>query len=364
LSKSLPKLKDLEKGLVACDSCGARLPLGEHDKAPLEIHKCMGCSRPVFYPMRVKDFWLYEPLGGGGMGSVYKAISSRDPRKLYAVKILPRNSKFNTTLIKAILTEGEIGARLGKHKNIVETVDYGQDGDEHFMATEFISGQRLDMVVESAETLAERQAIEIVLQIIDAEEHIVASGYLFRDVKPENVIVEPDGNVRLFDFGLCQTLEKAASMNSSGYIEGSPYYIPPERIVGAPEGEYSEIYSIGMLLFYMLAGKTYFSKATYSRDELKGLMMKHVASPRLPSVAPNLKGRSEKLISILDKMIYRIPKSRYLKLAPLRADLEAIHGQYKRGDLSRRLLWAELGVLFGLILAGAIKIFIDRVLAD
>lgn len=362
MDRNAPKLKDLEKGMLRCGRCGVSIPLEEESMTALELNKCPGCEYPVFHPLRVKDFWLYQPLGGGGMGSVYKAISTRDPRKVYAVKVLPRKSKFSTTLIKAILTEGETGMKLGRHRNLIEVVDYGQAGEEYFLASEFVSGQRLDVVVESAGVLSERQGLETIMQLMDAEEHICSCGYLFRDIKPENVIVEPNGNVRLFDYGLCLPLEKAVADNNSGFIEGSPFYIPPERVVGAPEGEYSEIYSLGMLLFYMLAGKTYFSKATYSRDELKGLLMKHVASPRLPSVAPNLKGRSEKVVTLIDRMIYRIPRSRYASFAVVRKDIDKIYAQYRRGDLSRKIFWAEIGMLAGLVLAGLIKIYVDRFL--
>jgi len=128
---------------------------------------------------------------------------------------------------------------------------------KYFIVTEFVHGDRLDMLVESRKQIPEKEAVKIILEIIEAEMHIIQSGYLFRDLKPENIIIDRTGTVKLFDYGLCVTLHDAANHeNITDELNGSPVLHPPERIVGAPEGEYSEIYSLGMVLFYMLAGRT------------------------------------------------------------------------------------------------------------
>ncbi len=315
MAEPTSKIQDLDAGIVKCSSCSADIPMSSG--APLEVIPCPKCSSQVLIPLRIRDYWLLEPLGGGGMGSVYKAISEKDDKQ-YAVKVLPRSEKYNQDLVKALLHEGKSGSALGRHKNIIEIIDYGLDGDEYFLVTEFISGDRLDLMVDARKQIPEKEAVEIILQLIDAEMHIIKCGYLFRDLKPENIIITKNSEVKLFDYGLCLSLaEAAAHENVKDELDGSPFYIPPERIVGAPEGEYSEIYSLGMVLFYMLAGRTYYSLA-----EVNDLVTKHLTSLRVLSVGSFLKHCNPKIVAIIDRMIARKPVKRYHDFATLKNDFE------------------------------------------
>ncbi|MFA6292513.1 MAG: protein kinase [Victivallales bacterium] len=317
-----PEIKHLEDGFVKCSSCSAEIPL--NSSAPLEVINCPNCPGQVLIPLKVKNYWLYSPLGGGGMGSVYKAVSNAVEGKEYAVKVLPRNEKANQDFIKALLHEGEIGTLLGNHPNIIGIVEYGVDGDEHFLVTEFIDGDRLDLLLGEKNQIPEKKAIGIILQILEAEIHILKCGYLFRDLKPQNIIIDKTGTVRLFDYGLCATITEAAESNLADEVQGSPFYIPPERIMGAPEGEFSEIYSLGMILFYMLSGRTYYSLA-----EINDLVTKHLTSLRALSVETYLKKCTPTCIAIVDRMIARTPAKRYQDFASLKSDLEQLQAQLK-----------------------------------
>jgi serine/threonine protein kinase len=133
-------------------------------------------------------------------------------------------------------------------------------------------------------------------------------------------MIEPNGVLRLYDYGLCVKKEEASIGTAHvDHIEGSPFYLPPERVVGAPEGEYSEIYSLGMVLFHMLAGKTY-----YSESEINDLVSKHISSLRISSVSTHLRHCNQRTIQIVDKMIKRRPNDRYHSFDGLRSDLEAL----------------------------------------
>ena len=314
---SKPKIKDLQEGRMSCQGCSEDIHI--HDFEPLQVCTCPECDAPIFIPFKIKNYWLYKPLGGGGMGSVYQALSE-DSSGEYAVKVLPREQNSNQELINAITKEGEIGKILGKSPNIAEVVDYGCEEGEYYLASRFVEGTRLDVFISTASHLSERQALDILIQLIDAELHIINCGFLYRDIKPENIIiVEETASVKLFDFGLCMSFEQAASPDETDALEGSPYYLPPERIVGASEGEHSEIYSLGMLLFHMLSGTTYFSQS-----EIKQLLTKHVGALRVASVANRLKHCSQEMSVILDKMIKRDPNERYHELIPLQAELEEL----------------------------------------
>ena len=308
MAESKSRIKDFKRGIVCCPSCHAELSLNAYD--PLDVTSCSSCNTPVFVPMKIRHYWLYRPLGGGGMGCVYRALSEEESGE-FAIKILPRKKKNDKDLIKTLMMEGEIGTILGKSPHIIEVVDYGCDNDEHYMVSRFVAGTRLDIFISSASRLSERQALDIMIQILDAEIHIKNCGYLFRDMKPENImIIEKTAIVKLFDFGLCMSLEQAANPNPEDQLEGSPYYLPPERIVAAPEGEYSEIYSLGMLLFHMLTGTTYFSPA-----DIRELVTKHVRSTKMVSVSTRMKHCSEEIVNLIDKMIQGDPNKRYHSLS-------------------------------------------------
>jgi serine/threonine protein kinase len=310
-----PKLKELIEGTLSCPGCSTAIHIADYQG--LEVTSCPQCDAPLFIPFKLKNYWLYKPLGGGGMGSVYQALSE-DTSGEFAVKILPRGENTNPGFIDAITREGEIGIILGKAPNIAEVVESGCEDGEHFLASQFVEGTRLDVFISTASHLSERQALDIILQVIDAEIHIINCGFLYRDIKPENIIiVEETVSVKVFDFGLCLSLEQAANPNESDALEGSPYYLPPERIVAAMEGEHSEIYSLGMLLFHMLAGTTYFSQS-----EIKDLLTKHVGALRVASVSNRLKHCSPGISVILDKMIKRNPNQRYHELTSLKKELE------------------------------------------
>ena len=311
-----PKVKELMEGILTCPACSAAVHISDYKG--LEMSPCPQCDAPLFIPLKLKNYWLYKPLGGGGMGSVYQALSE-DSSGEYAIKILPREQNTNQELINSITNEGEIGILLGKAPNIAEVVEYGCEDGEYFLASRFAEGTRLDIFISTASHLSERQALDIILQVIDAEIHMINCGFLFRDIKPENIIVvEETGLVKVFDFGLCLSLEQAAHPDpADDALEGSPYYLPPERIVAAAEGEHSEVYSLGMLLFHMLSGTTYFSQS-----DIKNLLTKHVGGLRVGSVATRLKHCSPEIATILDKMIKRDPNQRYHELAPLKQELE------------------------------------------
>ena len=299
-----PPLEDLEDGFISCSQCGVEIDIGSYDA--LSIGRCAGCDMPVFIPMRVKDAWLYEPLGGGGMGSVYHSFHRRNESVEFAVKVLPRKKRNDQSLAASLMREAEMCWDMGEHQHLNRVLDYGLWEDEYFAVFQYIDGIRLDHLIDSPVKRPEKQILLWALQILSAEQHMYDKGYLFRDLKPQNIMIDTSGNVKLIDFGLAMPLEEAAN-NVSNQIQGSPYYLPPERIVGSGESQYSEIYSLGMLLFHVLAKKPY-----YSADDIKSLVSKHVVSVRVNSLAGKLPYKtSSKLVAALEKMMARVPDRRF-----------------------------------------------------
>ena len=290
-----------QEGRLPCPECGHDIPLGS--LGLMKFNECPKCHASFFAPQKIKDYYLFEPAGGGGMGSVYKAVSPKYPGRLLAVKILSRDERSNPSNILALLNEARISAHFKDSEFVAACLDSGYDNDEYFTVMEFISGERLDKRIARFGKLGEQETIVIALHVLSAEQHIYKCGYLFRDLKPENIIINEKGYAIMIDFGLCMTREHALNPDEE-YVSGSPYYIPPERLTGAGEDARSEIYSLGMIMYQALTGKTFFDAA-----EIDSLAKRHLSKVRL-SVESKLDGINPALAKILAKMIAQHPEDR------------------------------------------------------
>ena len=284
-----------------CPSCGRRMPLEELE--PLKINECHHCRENFFMPRKLGDYFLFEPCGGGGMGSVYKAVSRKFPGQLLAVKILARSECSNPTNIRALINEAEVSANFQDSEFIAACLDHGYLEGEYFTVMPCIVGERLDKRIERLGRLNREEALRVILHLLAAEQHIYSRGYLFRDMKPENVIINEYGYAVLLDFGLCIPLYQAQNPNEE-FISGSPYYMPPERLLGNPEDAPSEIYSIGMVMYNALTGTTF-----YEADQLEELAQRHVAKMKISNVA-KLRSLDKDIAAVLEPMIRQKPAER------------------------------------------------------
>lgn len=262
----------------------------------LRMVECPACKAINLVPMQVGRFWLFEPLGGGGMGSVYRALSADKVDRHFAVKVLSRVEKTKPANIHALLNEARIGKLIGDHPCLVKCVDSGCENGEYYSAMDLVQGERLDKSIDRLGRLPEQQVLQIALHVLAAEQHIFKCGYLYRDLKPENIIINDEGYAILFDYGLCMPREDALHPKDE-FVSGSPYYLPPERLLGKGEDASSEIYSLGMVIYYALSGQTYFDA-----DEVEALAKRHVSKVRL-SVSSKLRDFREDLVALLTKMI-------------------------------------------------------------
>ena len=319
-NKGLHPLEAFKIGHFVCSKC--KKSTGLESFKPLEMGRCPSCNTPNFIPLNISKFWLVYPLGGGGMGTVYKAYHEDYPDYFYAVKILPREEKDSPDLIENLKIESETIANLGKHPCIVSGVEYGFKNDEHYLAAEFIQGERLDKRIERLGTLPESEVLLIALRILSAETHIYNCGYLFRDLKPENILITRDHGAYLYDYGICIPVDEALHP-ADEMVEGSPFYMPPERLTGTGEGPYSEIYSLGMILYHAIAGKTYFSAT-----EIKQLARQLMRSVRLSNIDSRMKAVTADVAVVIDKMIKRNPEDRYQNF--LEAEKDILNVLYSR----------------------------------
>jgi len=289
-------------GFFPCLNCGHHIPV--KDLVALQMVECTKCQSINFVPLKIGEFLLYEPLGGGGMGSVYKACWREAPKDLFAVKVLAREEKTHPVHIQALLNEARTAEIIGDHRCLAKGIASGYEDSEYYSAMECVEGNRLDQLIDLHQKLPEKDVLQIALHILAAEQHIYNCGFLYRDLKPENIIVNAEGYAVLIDYGLCLPRENALNP-ADEYVSGSPYYLPPERLLGLGEDAYSEIYSLGMVMYYALSGKAY-----YNADEVEALAKRHVSKVRL-SMTSKLRGFRPELQEVMSKMIQQEHGARF-----------------------------------------------------
>lgn len=301
----LPSAKNYEQywaqGFLACPECKALNAIS--DVTPLSFVPCCKCKKQFFAVKKVGPAFLFEPAGGGGMGSVYKAVSEQFPDQLLAVKLLSRKERNSPINVLALLNEARISSVFKESQFIASCLDAGFDNDEYYTVMNFVTGERLDKLIERLGKLPEPNLLKLVQHILAAEQHIYKHGYLFRDLKPENIIVTPEGYAVLLDFGLCVPREQASNQ-ADEYVSGSPYYIPPERLLGQGEDVRSEIYSLGMIMYFALTGRTYFDA-----EEMNALAKRHLSKLRISNAA-KMQDISQPIADLISKMIAQTPDDR------------------------------------------------------
>ncbi|MEM2915448.1 MAG: serine/threonine-protein kinase, partial [Candidatus Bathyarchaeia archaeon] len=186
-------------------------------------------------------------------------------------------------------------------------------------ATRFIAGESLDERIMRLGKLPEVEVLFIALRILSAEYHIYSKGFLYRDLKPENILISPEEGCFLCDFGICLPIEEARKADTGDIIQGSPLYLPPERLLGEGEDIYSEIYSLGLVMYHTLVGKPFFEG-----DDVDQIAKMHVDPPPAAYFNERFQLISPDLARVIAKMIRREPKDRYQTFLEVERDLFAI----------------------------------------
>ena len=210
----------------------------------------------------LKDYQIIDSIGQGGMGQVFKAEHSMMGR-VVAIKVLPK-SRSTDDAIANFQREIRTLANLD-HPNLVRAYDAGLDGNVHFLVTEFVPGTDLRHLVRQGGGMHEQDAATLVRDVARGLGHAHQCGLVHRDVKPGNIMVTPEGMVKVLDLGLAGFLQEeldlhgsAANDSKKGRIVGTADYLAPEVIEGNPATAASDIYGLGCTLYYAVTRKVPF----------------------------------------------------------------------------------------------------------
>ncbi|RKY13099.1 MAG: hypothetical protein DRP82_05915 [Planctomycetota bacterium] len=253
----------------------------------------------------IAGFKILERLGGGGMGTVYKALQL-SMNRIVAFKVLKVTTDDPERSIREFKREAQVGAQL-QHPNIVTFYDAGYDKGVYFIAMEFIQGVPVDKILEEQGAMDVKQALDVIIQVTDAVCYMFGRGIIHRDIKPSNIMVTPTGIAKLTDFGLAKCYQRAGMTGFTrvGEGKGTLEYMPPEQITNALYcDQRADIYAIGATLYDMLTGYPPFSGSL--RELIDAIERKYPVpiKHRNPAV-PDYVSR------IVEKCMRKKPEERY-----------------------------------------------------
>jgi len=274
-------------------------------------------------------------IGAGGMADVYRAEDTHLGRHV-ALKLLHARFAQDREFVERFRREASAAAGL-QHPNVVGVYDRGEFGGTYYIAMEYCEGRSLkDVVARTA--LAPERAIAIAKQILVAARFAHRRNVIHRDLKPHNVILDDEDNVKVADFGIARA--GASDITEVGAIMGTAQYLSPEQAQGRPVTEASDLYSIGIVLFEMLTGR-----APFDGDSAVAVALKHVnqepPSPRefVPELPPELE-------AVVLKALAKDPAHRYRDADSFIKDLEVVEERLRQGpvDVESTAVFAPLAV--------------------
>jgi Serine/threonine protein kinase len=295
-------------------------------------------SKPATWRLQngqqISHYRIVEPIGIGGMGEVYLADDLRLNRQV-ALKILPEQMLADRDRLRRFQREADVVSALN-HPNILTIYEFDTDGDIHLFASEFVKGETLREKL-SRGRLSVSDTLDIALQIVSALNAAHEAGVIHRDIKPENVMIRDDGYVKVLDFGLAKQTESKASdpfadtramvVSQPGLIMGTVAYMSPEQVRARPIDSRTDLFSLGIVLYEMLSGKSPFTGET-TTDVIAATLQ----------VEPDPLTQSNKLVPAdlditITKLLEKDRNDRYQTARDVQADLKQVQKQVElRGN--------------------------------
>ncbi len=265
---------------------------------------------------RINDrYKILELIGGGGMSNVYLAhdmILNRD----VAIKILRYDISNEEEFHRRFQREALSATSLA-HPNIVSIYDVGEDGDMHYIVMEYIKGKTLKQYINEFSPLSPARSVQIMKQLTSAIAHAHENQIIHRDIKPQNILVDQDGNVKITDFGIATSLS-ATSYTKTNSVIGTVHYISPEQARGGNATKKSDIYALGIVLYELLTGEL-----PFSGESAVSIALKHLQT-ETPSIREIDASIPQSLENVVLKATAKNPIHRYSSVEELEDDLQTV----------------------------------------
>jgi serine/threonine-protein kinase len=265
---------------------------------------------------RIGKYTVEKELGQGGFGKVYLAF---DPDVGQPVAIKKLRVEGNADLLRRFQLEIRTTARL-RHKNIVTIHASGEEDGEPYLVMEFLEGQTLKQVIQDRLPLSLLDKVRIMTQVAEGLAYAHSKGVVHRDVKPENIMLLPDDNVKIMDFGIALGPNRDTVVTQTGGIIGTPSYFAPEQIEGSKANEQTDIFSFGDVFYELLSGIHPFEQY---KNDWKALQLAIINYEPRP-IGELLSGCPETLENLVHRTLAKEPTFRYQKFEEVQLDSEAI----------------------------------------
>lgn len=261
-------------------------------------------------------YLIEQVIGRGGMGVVYRAIDKQLDEPV-AIKTLPGDVMSRSPEeLEGFKREIRLARKI-THRNVLRTFDYGEAEGNYFISMEYVRGYTLSELLEESPKMAPRLAMGVSRQISRGLEAAHEQGVIHRDIKPQNVLIDQKGEVKLMDFGIARMAE-AEAMTQQGVVVGTPHYMSPEQVQGKPLEASTDVYSMGIMMYEMVCGTRPFES-----QSLTAVLTAHITEP----VVPPMEKRPEigaEISGIIMKCLTKDPRQRYQNAGELLTDLDRL----------------------------------------
>ncbi|MCC6242911.1 MAG: protein kinase [Gemmatimonadaceae bacterium] len=255
-----------------------------------------------------------DVLGAGGMGTVYLARDVRLPQQV-AIKVLRDQANADPAVVQRFRQEAEAASRIN-HDRVARVTDFGFMADGRaYLVMEYVSGRSLKELLDERETLTFSETAQITSMVAEGLNAAHRLGIVHRDLKPENVMIvdDPDGDMRVkvLDFGIAKVLDGASNDRTApGFVIGTPKWMSPEQLLGAPLDGRSDVYALALLAFAMLTGVRAFQGASEGVSEQAEMMARLSIAPRTLAEARPEVAWSDDLQALFRRTLVRDPEAR------------------------------------------------------
>ena len=260
-------------------------------------------------------YQIIEELGSGGMGKVYKALDKKIGEKI-ALKVIKPEIGLDKRTIERFNNELKLARKI-RHKNVCQMFDLGEEKGTHFISMEYVRGEDLKQLIRKVGRLSPGQAILIAKQVCDGLEEAHRLGVVHRDLKPQNIMMDEEGTVRIMDFGIARSM-KGKGLTGAGVMIGTAEYMSPEQVEGREADQRSDIYSLGVVLYEMVAGRV-----PFEADTPFAVGIKHKGE--MPRDPRELNSQiPEELSRLILKCLEKDKEKRYQNVAEIHSELSGI----------------------------------------
>ncbi|MFA5866828.1 MAG: Stk1 family PASTA domain-containing Ser/Thr kinase [Actinomycetota bacterium] len=258
---------------------------------------------------------IIEKVGGGGMADVYRAEDQVLGRTV-ALKILHKQFASDEGFLERFRREARAAAKL-THPNIVSIYDVGEEGGVHFIVMEYVHGMTLKKLIQKDAPLSTEKVVHIGMQIAKAMEFAHEHEIIHRDIKPQNVIITDNGEIKVTDFGIARA-GATSTMTRTGAVMGTAHYISPEQAQGSIVGPTTDVYSLGVVMYEMATGEL-----PFRGENPVSVALKHINDTPIPprSVFGDLPASLE---AVIIKCMAKNPNERYRSAEAVRDDLKRV----------------------------------------